>query len=79
VYNLAFSLFALSPLVFGQVCGKHLLNRRKLMYRAIGFCLLASLQGLALDKFTSVPWKGYRYSVGETELRSNTTWSADEV
>ncbi|AAZ33269.1 hypothetical protein QCD83_07210 [Pseudomonas savastanoi pv. phaseolicola] len=79
VYNLAFSLFALSPLVFGLVCSKHLLYRRTLLYRAIGFCLLASLLGMALDKYTSVPWKGYSYSVGETELSANTTWSADEV
>ncbi|KPX07882.1 O-antigen ligase-like membrane protein, partial [Pseudomonas syringae pv. cunninghamiae] len=79
VHNLAFSLFALSPLVFGLVCSKHLLYRRTLLYRAIGFCLLASLLGIALDKYTSVPWKGYSYSVGETELSANTTWSADEV
>ncbi|KPW66477.1 Uncharacterized protein ALO82_01202 [Pseudomonas syringae pv. broussonetiae] len=79
VHNLAFSLFALSPLVFGLVCSKHLLYRRTLLYRAIGFCLLASLLGMALDKYTSVPWKGYSYSVGETELSANTTWSADEV
>ncbi|MDU8501721.1 hypothetical protein RYB01_21395 [Pseudomonas syringae] len=79
VYNLAFSLFALSPLVFGLVCSKHLLYRRTLLYRAIGFCLLASLLGIALDKYTSVPWKGYSYSVGETELSANTTWSADEL
>ncbi|RMS75888.1 O-antigen ligase-like membrane protein [Pseudomonas savastanoi] len=79
VHNLAFSLFALSPLVFGLVCSKHLLYRRTLLYCAIGFCLLASLLGIALDKYTSVPWKGYSYSVGETELSANTTWSADEV
>ncbi len=76
--NLAFSLFALSPLVFGLVCSEHLIHRRKLLCWAIGFCLLASLAGLALDRFTSVPWKGYSYSVGETELSANTTWSADD-
>ncbi|SHN29963.1 hypothetical protein SAMN05216593_12556 [Pseudomonas asturiensis] len=77
-HNLAFSLFALSPLVFGLVCSEHLIHRRKLLCWAVGFCLLASLAGLALDRFTSVPWKGYSYSVGETELSANTTWSADD-
>lgn len=77
-HNLAFSLFALSPLVFGLVCSEHLIHRKKLLCWAIGFCLLASLAGLALDRFTSVPWKGYSYSVGETELSANTTWSADD-
>ncbi|MFI3047902.1 hypothetical protein ALP72_00826 [Pseudomonas coronafaciens pv. coronafaciens] len=78
VHNLAFSLFALSPLLFGLVCGKHLLHRRKLFCQAIVFCLLASLLGIALDRFLSVPWKGYSYNVGGTELSANTTWSADE-
>ncbi|RMU32396.1 Membrane protein, partial [Pseudomonas avellanae] len=77
--NLAFSLFALSPLVFGLVCGKHLLHRRALLQWAIGFCLLASLLGVALDTLTSVPWKGYSYTLGETELSANTTWSDDQV
>ncbi|SDX20374.1 hypothetical protein SAMN05444064_11578 [Pseudomonas syringae] len=79
VHNLAFSLFALSPLVFGLVCGKHLLHRKKLLAWAIGFCLITSLIGIALDKVTYVPWKGYSYVVGETELSANTTWSADDV
>ncbi|GFM80688.1 membrane protein [Pseudomonas cichorii] len=78
VFNLAFSLFALSPLFFGLVCSEHLFHRRKLLGWAIGFCLLASLVGLALDKFTFVPWKGYSYSVGETQLSANTSWSSDE-
>ncbi|MCI3948032.1 putative membrane protein [Pseudomonas syringae] len=78
VHNLAFSLFALSPLLFGLVCGKHLLHRRTLLCQAIVFCLLASLLGIALDTFISVPWKGYSYNMGGTELSANTTWSADE-
>ncbi|WP_122670246.1 hypothetical protein [Pseudomonas viridiflava] len=79
IHNLAFSLFALSPLLFGLVCGKHLLHRRTLLPWAIGFCLLASLLGVALDTSTSVPWKGYSYTLGETELSANTTWSDDQV
>ncbi|KPW44006.1 Membrane protein [Pseudomonas syringae pv. antirrhini] len=79
IHNLAFSLFALSPLLFGLVCGKHLLHRRTLLQWAIGFCLLASLLGVALDTLTSVPWKGYSYTLGETELSANTTWSDDQV
>jgi hypothetical protein len=76
--NLAFSLFALSPLLFGLVCSQHLLHRKKALCWAMGFCLAASLVGLALDKYTYVPWKGYSYQVGDTELSANTSWSADE-
>lgn len=76
--NLAFSLFALSPLVFGVVCSQHLLYRKKALCWAIGLCLAASLVGLALDKYSVVPWKGYSYLVGETQLSANTSWSADE-
>lgn len=76
--NLAFSLFALSPLLFGLVCSQHLLHRKKALCWAMGFCLAASLIGLALDKYSYVPWKGYSYQVGDTELSANTAWSADE-
>ncbi|MFJ4144168.1 hypothetical protein [Pseudomonas sp. NPDC089734] len=78
VFNLAFGLFALSPLLFGLVCSEYLIHRRKLLCWAIALCLLASLVGLALDKFTFVPWKGYSYSVGETQLSANTSWSAGD-
>ncbi|AHF70302.1 membrane protein [Pseudomonas cichorii] len=78
LFNIAFSLFALSPLFFGLVCSEYLFRRRKLLAWAIGFCLLASLAGLALDKYTFVPWKGYTYSVGETQLSANMSWSADD-
>ncbi|GFM54940.1 membrane protein [Pseudomonas cichorii] len=77
-FNLAFSLFALSPLFFGLVCSEYLFRRRKLLAWAVGFCLLASLAGLALDKYTFVPWKGYSYSVGETQLSANMSWSSDD-
>lgn len=76
--NLAFSLFALSPMLFGLVCSRHLLHRKKMLCWGVAFCLAASLIGLALDKFSFVPWKGYSYVVGETELAANTAWSADE-
>lgn len=76
--NLAFSLFALSPLLFGIVCSQHLLHRKKLLCWGVAFCMAASLVGLALDKFGAVPWKGYSYLVGDTQLSANTAWSADE-
>lgn len=76
--NLAFSLFALSPLLFGVVCSHHLLQRKKTLCWGVAFCLAASLVGLALDKFTYVPWKGYSYLVGDTQLAANTSWSADD-
>lgn len=76
--NVAFTLFALSPLLFGMICSDHLIHRRRLLMWVIGFCLIACLVGLALDKFTVVPWKGYSYSIGETQLSANTAWSADD-
>lgn len=75
--NVAFALFGISPLLFGIVCSEHLIHRRRLFLWVIGLCLAASLVGLALDKFTFVPWKGYNYSVGDVELSGNVAWSAD--
>ena len=76
LYNIAFGLFVISPLLFGMVCSEHLIHQRRLFLWVIGLCLLASLVGVAMDKLTSVPWKGYAYSVGEVQLSANTAWSA---
>ncbi|MBC3950892.1 MULTISPECIES: hypothetical protein [Pseudomonas] len=75
--NVAFALFGISPLLFGMVCSEHLIHRRRLFLWVIGLCLAASLVGIALDKFTSVPWKGYSYSIGDAELSANTSWTTD--
>ncbi|PHN22782.1 hypothetical protein [Pseudomonas sp. ICMP 561] len=75
--NVAFALFGISPLLFGMVCSEHLVHRRRLFLWVIGLCLGASLVGIALDKFTSVPWKGYSYSIGDAELSANTSWTTD--
>lgn len=75
--NLGFSLFIIGPLLFGMVCGEYLLQHRRLLGWVIGLCLLASWVGIGLDKFTTVPWKGYAYSLGDVELSANTAWSAD--
>jgi hypothetical protein len=77
--NLAFSLFGISPLLFALVCSGPLIHRKRLFCWAIGLCLLASIIGIALDKYTFVPWKGYSYSLGETQLAANTAWSTDET
>ena len=77
--NIGFSIFGICPILFGMVCSEHLLRRKRLLLWAIGLCLLASIAGLALDKLTSVPWKGYSYTLGETELSGNTAWAVDEA
>jgi hypothetical protein len=75
--NVAFALFGISPLLFGVVCSEHLVHRRQLFLWVIGLCLAASVVGVALDKFTAVPWKGYSYSIGDAELSANTSWTTD--
>src|SRR5690606_5258037 len=57
--NIGFSLFIYIPLLFGLICGRHLELRLSLLRRIIGFCLIASFAGIALDLLTIVPWKGY--------------------
>lgn len=77
--NVAFTLFNFGPLLFGLTCSDHLLHRRRLFCWAVSLCLLASLVGVLLDKFISLPWKGYSYFVNGQQLAANTTWAADEV
>jgi hypothetical protein len=73
--NVGFSLFIYSPLLFGMVCGGYLQQRKRLMVWAVGLCLAVSIAGIVLDKYTSVPWKGYSYTLGDTTLHGNTAWS----
>lgn len=75
--NVAFALFGISPLLFGLVCSEQLFHRRRLFLWVIGLCLAASIAGVALDKFTAVPWKGYSYNIGDAELSANTSWTTD--
>lgn len=77
--NIGFSLFIYIPLLFGLICGRHLELRLALLRRVIGFCLIASFVGIALDLLTSVPWKGYSYMVGEVELSANRSWAFDDI
>lgn len=73
--NVGFSLFIYVPLLFGVFCGSYLELRTGLLGWVIGFCLAASLLGIALDMFTSVPWKGYSYMMGDVELTANKSWA----
>lgn len=73
--NIGFSVFIYLPLLFGLFCGSYLERRIGLLGWVIGFCLVASLVGIALDMFTSVPWKGYSYMMGDVELTANKSWA----
>lgn len=77
--NIGFSTFAIAPLLFGLTCSNYLLHRKRLFLWVIALLLAASLAGLALDRFTSVPWKGYSYTLGEQELAANTAWSMEDA
>lgn len=77
--NIGFALYMYSPLLFGVVCGVHLEHRKRLLALVIGLCLVASLVGIALDKYTAVPWKGYSYNIGDMELNGNQSWSENGV
>ncbi|WP_313089588.1 hypothetical protein [Pseudomonas sp.] len=73
--NVGFSVFIYVPLLFGLFCGPYLEQRTTLLGWVIGFCLVASLIGIALDMYTSVPWKGYSYMMGDVELTANKSWA----
>ncbi|MCJ0974524.1 hypothetical protein MST27_14195 [Pseudomonas sp. PS1] len=77
--NVGFSLFIYTPLLFGLLCGHYLERRVRLLAGVIGFCLLASLVGIALDMYIRVPWKGYSYMLGEVELTANRSWGFGTV
>ena len=73
--NVGFSLFIYVPLLFGLFCGSYLEQRTRLLSWVIGLCLVASFIGIVLDMFTSVPWKGYSYMMGDVELTANKSWA----
>jgi hypothetical protein len=73
--NVGFSLFIYVPLLFGLFCGSYLERRTGLLSWVIGFCLVVSLLGIALDMLTQVPWKGYSYMMGDVEVTANRSWA----
>jgi hypothetical protein len=77
--NVGFSLFAISPFLFAMVCSEHLINQKSLLGKCVALCLVASVVGLLLDKYTTVPWKGYTYQLGSIELSANRAWTADDI
>jgi hypothetical protein len=77
--NFAFALYGISPLLFGLACGDQITKHKRLFMWAVAFALGASLAGVALDKYTDLPWKGYSYSIGGTELSANTTWASEDA
>lgn len=77
--NFAFALYGISPLLFGIACGDQIIRHKRLFMWVIAFCLLASLVGIALDRSVSLPWKGYSYTVGGTELSANTAWTSEDI
>lgn len=77
--NIGFALFIYIPLLFGVICGRYLEGKLALLIRVIGFCLLASFVGIALDMLISVPWKGYSYMLGDVELSGNRSWAMDDI
>lgn len=77
--NFAFALYGISPLLFGLACGDQIARHKRLFMGVIAFALVASLAGIVLDKYSNLPWKGYSYSIGGTELSANTTWTAEDA
>ena len=77
--NFAFALYGIAPLLFGLTCGDQIIRHKRLFMWAIAFALAASLAGLALDKYANLPWKGYSYSIGGTELSANTSWASEDA
>lgn len=77
--NFAFALYGISPLLFGLACSDQIIRHKHLFMWVIALCLLASLGGIALDRYVSLPWKGYSYTVGGTELSANTAWASEDV
>ena len=77
--NIAFSVFIYAPLLFGLICGVYIEQRMPLLCKVIGLCLIASLIGVALDMYTNVPWKGYSYVIGDTELSGNKAWGSGGI
>jgi hypothetical protein len=77
--NFGFALYSVSPLLFGITCGDQIARHKRLFMWVIGFFLMASVAGVLLDRYTDLPWKGYSYSIGNTEVSANTAWADDEA
>lgn len=73
--NIAFGLYAYAPFFFGVIYGRFIIDKRKELYYIIFFLFLMSILGVFLDAYIAVPWKGFSYAIGGSEIEANREWA----
>lgn len=76
VFNIGFSFFVYSPMLFGLLFGKYIEIKHKELLVVIWICLISSIFGIYLDSTSDLPWKGFIYNIGDIEIQANKQWSA---
>lgn len=76
IYNVGFSFFVYSPILFGVLFGKYIEIKQKELLFVIWTCLIMSIFGIFLDSTSDLPWKGFVYNIGDIEVQANRQWSA---
>jgi hypothetical protein len=76
LFNIGFSFFVYSPMLFGLLFGKFIEIKQKQILFIVWICLISSIFGIYLDSISDLPWKGFVYNIGDVEIQANRQWSA---
>ncbi|CAE6852606.1 hypothetical protein R69746_07430 [Paraburkholderia aspalathi] len=76
--NILFSYYTWSPILLGVVAHKYIHQRRSFVLILL-FCVVASSAGVLVNNFRDLPWQGYMYKIGDTQLEGSRDWSAFDV
>ncbi|MGQ7936178.1 hypothetical protein [Paraburkholderia sp. D1E] len=76
--NILFSYYTWSPILLGIVVHKYIHQRRSFLLLLL-FCAIASGVGVLVNSFRDLPWQGYMYKIGDTQLEGSRDWNAFDV
>jgi hypothetical protein len=69
-----FTIFLISPLLFGIVVAKYIRLNESGFVLIILFIFILTAVGVYLDIFIDYPWKGYSYNIGNAEIEGSREW-----
>ncbi|MFM0198502.1 hypothetical protein PQR53_01325 [Paraburkholderia fungorum] len=76
--NILFSYYTWSPILLGIVAHKYV-HQKKLFILILLFCAIASSVGVLANNFRDLPWQGYMYKIGDTQLEGSRDWTTFDV
>lgn len=73
-FPVLFTVFLISPLLFGIVAAKYIRLSEKSLFLIMLFIYILTAIGVYLDIYLDFPWKGFIYNLGGSEIEASREW-----